>query len=272
MPYDSNGNYSLPPGYLVANGDTILPAQHNPPFEDVAAALSAVLLRSGVAPMTGNLKMGSKKITGLAVGTVATDAVNKSQLDGIFSTENTWTQPQTRQGSGTTGFTAYRDNSAVNSFFEAKTTAGSVFIGNGSGSSFVVNDSPSSSGAWINADKTTGIVGFFGNTVWTSGNQLALGTTSSSARTAIGLTSSLVGSLTADLSVGAVGTYGLFRCIGGGGVSQGDTVAGSNLAYDDAGGGGTTQGSPLGTWVNVSGSVAANSGTGSSVGVFKRVA
>ncbi|CDZ50422.1 phage tail protein [Neorhizobium galegae] len=81
MPYDSNGNYTLPGSYFVENGDTVLPVQHNPPLEDIQAALSSVILRSGVAPMGGNLKMGAKKIVDLAAGTATTDAVNKAQMD-----------------------------------------------------------------------------------------------------------------------------------------------------------------------------------------------
>ncbi|MDQ0135055.1 hypothetical protein J2T08_002976 [Neorhizobium galegae] len=83
MPYDSNGNYTLPGSYFVENGDTVLPVQHNPPLEDISAALSSVLVRSGVAPMTGPLKMGGNKITDLLAGTAATDGVNKGQLDQV---------------------------------------------------------------------------------------------------------------------------------------------------------------------------------------------
>lgn len=81
MPYDSNGNYTLVGSYFVENGDTVLPIQHNPPLEDIQTALSSVLLRSGVAPMSGDLKMGTKKITGMGDGTATTDAVTKGQLD-----------------------------------------------------------------------------------------------------------------------------------------------------------------------------------------------
>ncbi|NTB01067.1 hypothetical protein [Agrobacterium tumefaciens] len=83
MPFDSNGNYTLPTSYFVENGDTVLPIQHNPPFEDLAQALSLAVLRDGRSPMTDNLSMGSKKIINLAVGTAATDAVAKSQLDAL---------------------------------------------------------------------------------------------------------------------------------------------------------------------------------------------
>lgn len=62
MPDDANGNFSLIGGYLAVTGETIQPSQHNPPLEDIASALTARLLRSGVAPMTGPLKTitGSK--------------------------------------------------------------------------------------------------------------------------------------------------------------------------------------------------------------------
>lgn len=81
MPFDSNGNYTLPTSYFVENGDTVLPIQHNPPFEDVAQALSLALLRDGRSPMSGDLNMGTKKISNLADATAAGDAVNKSQID-----------------------------------------------------------------------------------------------------------------------------------------------------------------------------------------------
>lgn len=85
MPFDSNGNYTLPTSYFVENGDTVLPIQHNPPFEDVAQALSLALLRDGRSSMTGDLKMGTKKITFLGDGTATTDAVTKQQLDAAVA-------------------------------------------------------------------------------------------------------------------------------------------------------------------------------------------
>lgn len=47
MPRDSQGNYSLPSGTLVADGDTVMASQHNPPFQDVASALTNSLDRRG---------------------------------------------------------------------------------------------------------------------------------------------------------------------------------------------------------------------------------
>jgi len=56
MPSDSNGVYSLPNGYLAITGETIQASQHNPPLEDLSAAMTQRLMRSGAAPMTGPLK------------------------------------------------------------------------------------------------------------------------------------------------------------------------------------------------------------------------
>ncbi|MND22671.1 hypothetical protein D3C80_130540 [compost metagenome] len=81
MPFDSNGNYTLPTSYFVENGDTVLPIQHNPPLEDVAQALGLAVLRDGRSPFIGNLNAGSFKITNLAAGTNDGDSVRKSQID-----------------------------------------------------------------------------------------------------------------------------------------------------------------------------------------------
>lgn len=85
MPYDAQGNYSLPNGTTVSTGDKVLPSQHNPAFNDVASTLSAVLVRDGRAPMTGDLPMGDHKITGLADGVDDTDAATKSQVDATIT-------------------------------------------------------------------------------------------------------------------------------------------------------------------------------------------
>lgn len=81
MPYDANGNYTLPDGYFVETGDTVLPSQHNPPFEDISQALNNVVLRNGTAPMGDDLNMGAFRILNLADGENAQDAVTKKQLD-----------------------------------------------------------------------------------------------------------------------------------------------------------------------------------------------
>nr|WP_311538565.1 hypothetical protein [uncultured Bradyrhizobium sp.] len=57
MPSDANGVYSLPAGYLAVAGNTVLPSNHNPPLEDIAAALTARLSANGANAMTGPLKL-----------------------------------------------------------------------------------------------------------------------------------------------------------------------------------------------------------------------
>lgn len=77
------GIFSLVPSYLATSGATIKTEQHNPPLEDIAQALTDSLPRDGSAPMTGALAMGSNKITGLATGTDAGDAVRFDQISGL---------------------------------------------------------------------------------------------------------------------------------------------------------------------------------------------
>lgn len=68
----ANGVYSLPPGYLAVTGATIQASQHNPPLEDIAAALTLRLSRDGTAPMTGPLQFASGTV-GLPGLTFAVD-------------------------------------------------------------------------------------------------------------------------------------------------------------------------------------------------------
>jgi microcystin-dependent protein len=68
----ANGVYSLPSGYLAVTGATIQASQHNPPLEDIAAALTNRLSRDGTAAMTGALQ--------LAVGAVGAPGA-------VFSTD-----------------------------------------------------------------------------------------------------------------------------------------------------------------------------------------
>lgn len=83
MPRSNTGNYSLPNGSLVNEGDTISPSQHNPPFLDVAAALTDSLSRSGAGGMQAPLSMGGNRITNLGSGTSLTDAVTLGQVQDI---------------------------------------------------------------------------------------------------------------------------------------------------------------------------------------------
>jgi hypothetical protein len=59
----ANGVYSLPVGYLAVTGATILASQHNPPLEDIAAALTGRLSRDGTAAMTGAIQLAVGSVT-----------------------------------------------------------------------------------------------------------------------------------------------------------------------------------------------------------------
>lgn len=83
IPIDSNGNYSLPPGYLAVSGQTILASQHNPPLEDIAAALSQMMLRSGAAPMSGPLNMNGYVINNLGSNSSPTAPATNSQITDL---------------------------------------------------------------------------------------------------------------------------------------------------------------------------------------------
>jgi hypothetical protein len=87
MPYDSNGNASVTRDVAVT-GQTVLAEQVNVPFADIQAMLSQVLLKSGVAPMTGPLNMNQSKIINVSDPTSPTDGANKEYVDAQVSTVN----------------------------------------------------------------------------------------------------------------------------------------------------------------------------------------
>lgn len=79
MPRDNNGNTSPLPGTIVANGDTILPSQHNPMVQDVYAMISQSLSRDGQGGMRAPLSMNGFAIQGLPTALQDTDAVSLGQ-------------------------------------------------------------------------------------------------------------------------------------------------------------------------------------------------
>lgn len=87
MPDNGSGTYSLPPGYKVTNGDVTDASQHNPPFEDIAQALTLRLSRDGRSAWTGNQNANSNKITNLADPTGDQDAVNKRSVMTLVNAE-----------------------------------------------------------------------------------------------------------------------------------------------------------------------------------------
>lgn len=90
MPRASNGDYALPSSYRVNDGDTIRPAQHNPPFEDLQEAVTGSLSRDGYGGMRSSLDFGGFRGTNLAPGVNPTDAVTVSQLGGSGIPVGSW--------------------------------------------------------------------------------------------------------------------------------------------------------------------------------------
>jgi hypothetical protein len=81
MSRNGSGTYTLPAGNPVVTGTSIASTWANTTMTDLANALTDSVAADGQTTMTGNLKMGSNKITGLADGTLTTDGVSKGQLD-----------------------------------------------------------------------------------------------------------------------------------------------------------------------------------------------
>jgi len=165
MPFDSSGNYALPSGYLAVSGQTILASQHNPSLEDIGASLSQVLLRSGVAPMTGPINMNGFRITGLAEPTADSNAATKAYIDGLVATATTRLVP-----TGT--LAAFRMTTAPTGWI--KENGGS--IGNlSSGATTRANSDTEAlfSLLWTNFDNTTLIIQASDGTATTRGASAA---------------------------------------------------------------------------------------------------
>lgn len=84
MPRDSNGNASTDPVYVAVPGTTIRAVQHNTPIADIVNMLTGSLARNGTGGMLADLAMGGFKITGLADGENAQDAVTFGQSQGKY--------------------------------------------------------------------------------------------------------------------------------------------------------------------------------------------
>ena len=81
MPLDGNGSYSPPAPQFPAIPNTIIYADDfNQIILDIASALSAAIFRDGQAAFTANQSMGGNKLTNLANGVNAQDAVTVLQV------------------------------------------------------------------------------------------------------------------------------------------------------------------------------------------------
>lgn len=68
-PFDGGGSYTLPSGYQGVANTPILVTQHNPPLEDIAAALTLCVKRNGAGAMTGLLTLSGDPSTALQAAT-----------------------------------------------------------------------------------------------------------------------------------------------------------------------------------------------------------
>ena len=80
MSRNGSGVYTLPTGNPVVTGTTISSTWANNTLSDIATALTNSIATDGQTAMTGNLPMGGNKITGLADGTLTTDAATVGQV------------------------------------------------------------------------------------------------------------------------------------------------------------------------------------------------
>ena len=81
MSYDGSGTYTPPsPEYPAVAGSLIKSADFNGIVTDIAAALSLALVRDGRAPMTGDLSLGTHKITNVVSGANPQDATTFLQV------------------------------------------------------------------------------------------------------------------------------------------------------------------------------------------------
>lgn len=79
-PFNGSGTYTRPAGQPVVSGTAISETVFNTLTSDLATALSLCVTRDGQSPATGNLPMGTYKLTGLGSGTAKTDSANYGQV------------------------------------------------------------------------------------------------------------------------------------------------------------------------------------------------
>lgn len=85
MPFNGSGVFNRIYSWVTdaANGVDVSSSRTDTDTNDIATGLSNCITRDGQSPATANIPMGGFKITGLATGTVSTDAVNLGQLQSI---------------------------------------------------------------------------------------------------------------------------------------------------------------------------------------------
>ena len=80
MSRNGSGVFSLAAGNPVSTGSTISSTWANNTLSDIATQLTNSVAADGQTTMSGNLKMGNQKVTGMATGTTTGDALSWAQL------------------------------------------------------------------------------------------------------------------------------------------------------------------------------------------------
>ena len=80
MSRNGSGVYNLPAGNPVVTGSVISSTWANNTLTDLATAMTGSIAADGQTPITGNLDMGSNKLTNLVAGSAAGDSVEFAQF------------------------------------------------------------------------------------------------------------------------------------------------------------------------------------------------
>lgn len=87
MPFNGSGTFTVyTPGNPIANGDTSNAVYFNNTMTDFATGLSNTMTKDGQGVPTANIPMGNNKLTGLANGTISTDAAAYGQVTAAITT------------------------------------------------------------------------------------------------------------------------------------------------------------------------------------------
>ena len=143
MPFNGSGTFTVyTPGNPIANGDTSNATYFNNTMTDFATGLSNTMTKDGQGVPTANIPMGNNKLTGLANGTVSTDAAAYGQVTAAITTAASAAQNGSQtyltavSGTNTitatlTGLTAYTAGLTVR-FTAAGANTGAVTLNIGS--------------------------------------------------------------------------------------------------------------------------------------------
>lgn len=128
MSFNGNGTFIInSTGQPVVTGTVISSTAFNALTADLATGLTTTITKDGQTTPTANLPMGTFKLTGLGVGSAATDSVNLSQLQSSASTYLTATGTDTITATSSPPLTAYASGNTF-SFVAAATNTGAVTI------------------------------------------------------------------------------------------------------------------------------------------------